>query len=106
MREQRGLTMTGFLVTAVILIIVALLGFKIAPPYMEYYTIQKQIKIVANEVGSPDRRAVERAVRVGAAPALPQPGGVHAAGTAPEGVEHRLDAGDDAEPGQDPDQPG
>jgi hypothetical protein len=61
MREQRGLTMTGFLVTAVILIIVALLGFKIAPPYMEYYTIQKQIKIVANEVGSPDRRAVENA---------------------------------------------
>ena len=61
MRGQRGLTMTGFLVTAVILVILALLGFKIAPPYMEYYTIQRQIKIVANEVSTPDRRAVENA---------------------------------------------
>jgi hypothetical protein len=49
MGRQNGLTMTGFLVTAVILVIIALLGFQIAPPYMEYYTIQKQIKIVANE---------------------------------------------------------
>ena len=28
---------------------------------MEYYTIQKQIKIVANEVATPDRRTVESA---------------------------------------------
>ena len=49
MRGQQGLTITGFLVTAVILVIIALLGFQIAPPYMEYYTIQKQIKIVAGE---------------------------------------------------------
>lgn len=61
MRKQHGLTMTGFLVTAVILVIIALLGFKIAPPYMEYYTIKKQIKIVANEVAATDRRAVENA---------------------------------------------
>jgi hypothetical protein len=61
MREQRGLTLTGFLVTAVILVFVALLGFKIGPAYMEFYTIQKQIKIVANEVATADRRAVENA---------------------------------------------
>lgn len=61
MREQRGLTLTGFLVTAVILVFVALLVFKIGPAYMEFYTIQKQITIVANEVSTPDRRAVENA---------------------------------------------
>ena len=63
MRGQHGLTITGFLVTAVILVILALLGFKVAPPYMEYYTIQKQIKIVANEFqGSGiQRRPVELA---------------------------------------------
>lgn len=61
MIKQHGITMTGFLVTAVILVIIALLGFKIAPPYMEYYTIKKQIKLVANEVSAIDRRAVENA---------------------------------------------
>lgn len=61
MSKQHGITLTGFLVTAVILVIIALLGFKIAPAYMEYYTIKKQIKIVANEVTVPDRRTVENA---------------------------------------------
>ena len=61
MREQHGLTMTGFLVTAVILVVTALLGFQIGPPYMEYYTIKKQIKLVANELTATDRRAVENA---------------------------------------------
>ena len=61
MRGQRGLTLTGFMVTAVILVILALLGFKIMPSYMEYYTIQRQIRIVANEVGAADRRAIENA---------------------------------------------
>jgi hypothetical protein len=61
MRRQYGLTMTGFLVTAVILVFAALLGFKIVPAYMEYYTIQRQIKLVANEVSATDRRAIENA---------------------------------------------
>lgn len=61
MREQKGLTLTGFLVTAVILVIVALLGFQIGPAYMEYYTIKKQIKLVADEPGAAtgQRRAIE-----------------------------------------------
>lgn len=61
MRGQYGITMTGFLVTAVILILVALLGFKIGPAYMEYYTIKKQIKLVADEVTVVDRRTIENA---------------------------------------------
>jgi hypothetical protein len=63
MREQHGLTITGFLITAAILVVMALLAFQIAPPYMEYYTIQKQIKIVANEFQGTgiQRRPVELA---------------------------------------------
>lgn len=63
MRKQNGLTMTGFLVTAVIVVIILLLGFKIGPAYMEYYTIKRQIRLVADEVsgGGVDRRAVENA---------------------------------------------
>jgi hypothetical protein len=63
MRGQHGLTITGFLITAAILVVMALLAFQIAPPYMEYYTIQKQIKIVANEFQGTgiQRRPVELA---------------------------------------------
>lgn len=61
MRGQYGITMTGFLVTAVILVLLALLAFQIGPPYMEYYTIKKQIKLVANELAVTDRRTVENA---------------------------------------------
>ena len=38
MRGQRGLTLTGFMVTAVILVILALLGFKIMPGDVYYVT--------------------------------------------------------------------
>lgn len=63
MRKQKGLTLTGFMVWAVILVFAALFGFKIGPAYMEYYTIKKQIKIVADELQGTtvQRRAVEQA---------------------------------------------
>ena len=49
MNSQRGITITGFLVFAVILIGALLLGFKIGPAYMEYYTIQKMFRAMAAE---------------------------------------------------------
>jgi hypothetical protein len=63
MQKQHGLTITGFLVTAAILVVIALLGFQIAPAYMEYYSIQKQIRIVANEFQGAgiQRRPIENA---------------------------------------------
>jgi len=61
MRKQRGVTLTGFLVSAVILIICALIGFKIGPPYIEFMSIQTQLKAIANdpEGRSGVRRVVE-----------------------------------------------
>lgn len=47
MNSQRGITITGFLVFAVLLISVLLLGFKIGPAYMEYHTIQKMFRTMA-----------------------------------------------------------
>lgn len=47
MHAQRGITLTGFMVFAVILIIALLLGFKIGPAYSEFYTIQKIFKAMA-----------------------------------------------------------
>jgi uncharacterized protein DUF4845 len=49
MRKQRGITLSGFLVWAVIAIIVSLIGFKLLPPYMEFLTIQAQFKAIAND---------------------------------------------------------
>lgn len=49
MHKQRGITLTGFLVFAVLFIAAMLLGFKIGPAYMEYLTIQKTLRTLAAE---------------------------------------------------------
>lgn len=59
MRRQQGLTLSGFLVWAVIAIIVALIGFKLLPPYIEYQSIQAQLKAIAND---PEGRQGQRRV--------------------------------------------
>jgi hypothetical protein len=61
MRGQKGVTLSGFLVWSVVLVFVALLAFKIGPPYIEYLSIQGQLKAVAHdpEGRSGVRRIVE-----------------------------------------------
>ncbi len=49
MHKQRGITLTGFLVFAVLAIAALLLSFKIGPAYMEYLTIQKTMRALATE---------------------------------------------------------
>ncbi len=49
MHAQRGITITGFLVFAVLAVAVLLAGFKIGPSYAEFYTIQKIFRIMAAE---------------------------------------------------------
>lgn len=63
MRRQEGLSMLAFLTGAVILIFVALFGFKVGPAYVDYYTIQRQLKIIVNEpeASTGQRRAIENA---------------------------------------------
>jgi Domain of unknown function (DUF4845) len=39
--RQRGLTMTGFLFTAIVAVAVVMIGFRMVPPYIEYFTVQK-----------------------------------------------------------------
>lgn len=47
--RQLGLSLTGLIVGAVILIVVVLLGMKIAPPYLEFFGAKKLITQIANE---------------------------------------------------------
>ena len=48
-RRQRGLSMTTFLVIAVVLIFGALGGMKVGPAYMEYFKVKKAVSAVALE---------------------------------------------------------
>jgi ABC-type glycerol-3-phosphate transport system permease component len=61
MRRQEGVTLSGFIVVAVIGIVILLAVFKIGPAYWEFMTIQKQLKAVAADpaAATGDRRAIE-----------------------------------------------
>lgn len=50
--QQRGVSLMGLLVVCVILIVCALIGLKVAPPYLEYLQIKKAAAAVAIEGGA------------------------------------------------------
>ena len=56
MRKQQGVTLSGLLIWAVALVFLALLGFKVAPAYFEYLTIQKEFKEMASDPALSRRR--------------------------------------------------
>ena len=49
MKKQRGLSLGGFIVVLFLVIMGALLGFKLFTPYAEYFTIQKTLKKMAED---------------------------------------------------------
>ncbi len=49
MRKQKGVSLTGLLFWSAILIFVALLGFKVGPPYVEYFSIRQQLRAIASD---------------------------------------------------------
>lgn len=61
---QRGLSMIGFLFVAAVLLVVAMIAFRIIPSYIEYYTVQKALEGAladSNDLSPATiRRAVER----------------------------------------------
>jgi len=66
MRNQRGLTMSGFMTWAVIFIVASLIAFKIGPAYFEEVTIKKMLKAMATDptLASGNRLAIERAFQL------------------------------------------
>lgn len=48
-RRQIGVSLGGLLIASVIVIFVALLGLKLAPAYMEYFTAKRAITGIAQE---------------------------------------------------------
>ena len=46
---QRGVTLTGLMIVLFVLIFIALLGFKLIPAYVDFYTAKKAINAVARQ---------------------------------------------------------
>ena len=59
-RAQRGLSMIGFLFVAVVLIAIAIIGFRIVPSYIEYYTIQSAVSKSLRDAPDPTPPVVRR----------------------------------------------
>jgi hypothetical protein len=53
MKQQRGLSLIGLLIVSAILVFVALVGFKLLPAYIEYFTVKRVISDIA---GAADMR--------------------------------------------------
>ena len=49
MKRQRGLSLIGLMMGAVVLIAIALLGMRMAPSYIEFVAIKKAINALAQE---------------------------------------------------------
>jgi len=48
-KRLRGLTMTGFLFVLVVVLIAALLAFRVIPAYIEYFSVQKALEGALND---------------------------------------------------------
>jgi hypothetical protein len=44
MRHQRGLSLIGLIIVAGVVAFVAIIGFKLLPSYIEYFTIQRVVR--------------------------------------------------------------
>ena len=53
-QQQKGFSLSGLLVISFFLIILALLGMKLAPVYLEYSSIHKNLVATAKEAGTQD----------------------------------------------------
>ncbi len=42
--QQRGLSMIGFLFVAAVVVSIVMIGFRIMPAYIEYYSVQKALE--------------------------------------------------------------
>ena len=62
LHKQKGVTLSGLLMWSVILIIIAMLGMKLAPVYIEYAAIQKTLSAITNDPTFKD--ALPREIRL------------------------------------------
>ena len=52
-QRQRGFTITGFIFTAIVVVGVLMIGFRMLPPYIEYFTVKKVMGRTLEETKEP-----------------------------------------------------
>lgn len=57
--RQRGITLMGLIIGSVALVFVALLGMRLLPSYLEYFTIRQALAAIGNEVRGRDVQVAE-----------------------------------------------
>jgi len=62
LHKQKGVTLSGLLMWSVILFIIAILGMKLVPVYIEYAAIQKTLSAITNDPALKD--ALPREIRL------------------------------------------
>ena len=58
--RQRGLTIIGFLLVAAVVIIFVVVGARMVPAYIEYYSVQKSLEKALREAREPNLIEVRR----------------------------------------------
>jgi hypothetical protein len=63
MHRQKGVSLSGFLLWAIVICFALLIAFKVGPPYLEYLTIKRQLQQISKDPAaqSGTRRDVEEA---------------------------------------------
>ena len=66
--RERGLSMMGFLFVAAVVLVSALIAFRVVPAYIEYFSVQKALQGALNDSTDLTRADVRRRVerRIGA----------------------------------------
>jgi Domain of unknown function (DUF4845) len=60
-RFERGLTLIGFLFVAIVVVAVALIGFRVLPAYVEYFSVQKALQTSLEDAPTGNIAEVRRA---------------------------------------------
>ena len=73
-RRQRGLSLLGFLFVAAVVLIGALLAFRVVPAYIEWYNVQRALDAAVKDSTDPTlnniRRSMERKLNADYADAI------------------------------------
>ncbi|MBN8479433.1 MAG: DUF4845 domain-containing protein [Burkholderiales bacterium] len=59
-RGERGLSMIGFLFVATVIAVVAIVGFRMVPSYVEYFTVQKAVEKSLRDAPDPTPAVVKK----------------------------------------------
>jgi len=60
-RRESGITIIGFVFLAIVVVTIALVGFRVLPAYVEYYSVQKALQTALEDSPSGSLAEIRRA---------------------------------------------